>query len=250
MRCLVSTYALLAAQRFNLHSSRVQCPSSTQRDRPLDHGNRPYKARDASVDHSSGPGEGTSCCERPARLVGSTVLRLTESKASPHLPEACNSQPRIPSLHVESTPSLSSMPTEILINVFEYCPNLPTAASLARSSKTLNNVWNRHAPSICEKILTRSTECYDRAWTFVDAFIVSMRSWPAASKRSRATNRPDFVGPFSNICTSSGRWCRTRASMQLLAQMRTAEINERCQNRSRPSDGASLDEERHDDETR
>ncbi|KAL8845848.1 MAG: hypothetical protein Q9221_009016 [Calogaya cf. arnoldii] len=95
-----------------------------------------------------------------------------------------------------SPPTFSSLPTEILLNIFEHCPNLPTAASLARTCTTLNEVWNQYTPTICGHIFMRTTKHYLRVWAFACGFNAKESFLPPGRKQLRFANEPDFVRPF------------------------------------------------------
>lgn len=62
-----------------------------------------------------------------------------------------------------SPPSLASLAAEIRLQILECCPNVPTAASLARTSKAFYSTWDYYHRPICEIISKRIIECYDDA---------------------------------------------------------------------------------------
>lgn len=62
-----------------------------------------------------------------------------------------------------SRPSLDSLAAEIRLQILECCPDIPTAASLARTSKVFYSLWDRFYQQICEIIMMRTMECYDDA---------------------------------------------------------------------------------------
>ncbi|KAI4235170.1 MAG: hypothetical protein LQ349_003335 [Xanthoria aureola] len=57
----------------------------------------------------------------------------------------------------------SLIPSEIRLRIFESCPNVPTAASLAKVSKPFNNTWMSYKKSVCLHILERTIEYYQDA---------------------------------------------------------------------------------------
>ncbi|KAL8912487.1 MAG: hypothetical protein Q9171_002500 [Xanthocarpia ochracea] len=57
----------------------------------------------------------------------------------------------------------SDLPTEVLLLIFECCPDISTAVSLAQVSKDFNGTWMAYKKSICEEILARTIECYEEA---------------------------------------------------------------------------------------
>ncbi len=95
-------------------------------------------------------------------------------------------------------PSLSALPNEIITIIFEYSPNLATAASLARSSRTFNNIWNRDTSSLCETILSQTVQYYRTARIFAEDFLFSEVFIPLENRQSRTTNQPAWITPFFN----------------------------------------------------
>ncbi|KAL9029911.1 MAG: hypothetical protein Q9180_006971 [Flavoplaca navasiana] len=61
----------------------------------------------------------------------------------------------------------SLIPSEIRLRIFEFCPDVPTAASLAQISKPFNDTWMSYKKPICLGILERSVECYEDARNLV-----------------------------------------------------------------------------------
>ncbi|KAI4268278.1 MAG: hypothetical protein L6R38_007904 [Xanthoria sp. 2 TBL-2021] len=61
----------------------------------------------------------------------------------------------------------SLIPSEIRLRIFECCPDVPTAASLAQASKPFNSTWMSYKKSICPDILKRTVECYQDAINLV-----------------------------------------------------------------------------------
>ncbi|KAL8856866.1 MAG: hypothetical protein Q9178_006583 [Gyalolechia marmorata] len=66
----------------------------------------------------------------------------------------------------------SDLPTEVLLLIFECCPDISTAVSLAQVSKDFNGTWMTYKKSICEEILARTIECYEEAKCSVAAEIL------------------------------------------------------------------------------
>ncbi|KAL8876245.1 MAG: hypothetical protein Q9198_005526 [Flavoplaca austrocitrina] len=61
----------------------------------------------------------------------------------------------------------SPIPSEIRFRVFEFCPDVPTAANLAQISKPFNDTWMSYKKPICLGILEKSVECYEHARNLV-----------------------------------------------------------------------------------
>ncbi|KAI4266998.1 MAG: hypothetical protein LQ337_008573 [Flavoplaca oasis] len=61
----------------------------------------------------------------------------------------------------------SLIPSEIRLRIFEFCPDVPTAASLAQTSKPFNDTWMSYKKPVCLGILERSVECYEDARNLV-----------------------------------------------------------------------------------
>lgn len=97
-----------------------------------------------------------------------------------------------------ASPSLSALPNEIITMIFEFCPNLATAASLARTSHTFNDIWNRDTSSLCENILSRTVQYYRTARIFAEDFLVSEIFIPLVNRQSLTANQPAWMTPFFN----------------------------------------------------
>ncbi|KAL9034660.1 MAG: hypothetical protein Q9180_005280, partial [Flavoplaca navasiana] len=69
--------------------------------------------------------------------------------------------------HPQKTMACSLIPSEIRLRIFEFCPDVPTAASLAQISKPFNDTWMSYKKPICLDILERSVECYEDARNLV-----------------------------------------------------------------------------------
>ncbi|KAL8844231.1 MAG: hypothetical protein Q9176_001406 [Flavoplaca citrina] len=61
----------------------------------------------------------------------------------------------------------SLIPSEIRLRIFEFCPDVPTAASLAQISKPFNDTWMSYKESICSYIFITKVECCDEARNLV-----------------------------------------------------------------------------------
>ena len=66
-------------------------------------------------------------------------------------------------------PSLSNIPPEIQITVFQSLANLSDGASLARTSRTFNEIWRLNTASICDAMLPRIIDCLDDAANLIEA---------------------------------------------------------------------------------
>ncbi|KAL8844228.1 MAG: hypothetical protein Q9176_001403 [Flavoplaca citrina] len=97
-----------------------------------------------------------------------------------------------------ASPSLSAFPNEIITIIFEYSPNLATAANLARSSPTFNAIWNRDTSSLCEKILSQTVQYYRTARIFAEDFLLSEVFIPLVNRQSLTANQPAWITPFFN----------------------------------------------------
>lgn len=62
-----------------------------------------------------------------------------------------------------SRPDFSCLAAELRLEILECCADVPTAASLACTSKAFHSTWEQFHQPICERILKRSIECYDDA---------------------------------------------------------------------------------------
>ena len=69
--------------------------------------------------------------------------------------------------HCHNTMACSLIPSGIRLRIFEFCPDVPTAASLAQISKPFNDTWMSYKKPICLDILERSIECYEDARNLV-----------------------------------------------------------------------------------
>ncbi|KAL8685416.1 MAG: hypothetical protein Q9224_005824 [Gallowayella concinna] len=63
----------------------------------------------------------------------------------------------------------SIIPAEIRLHIFERCPDLATATSLARTCKSFNHVWNSYTEPILERIMPRSIVHYGYAQALASA---------------------------------------------------------------------------------
>ncbi len=59
--------------------------------------------------------------------------------------------------------TLNTLPPEILLRIFQCCPNLPVARKLASTCQATYSTWLGFQTSICEEILPRTIRCYDDA---------------------------------------------------------------------------------------
>ncbi|KAL8665973.1 MAG: hypothetical protein Q9168_007589 [Polycauliona sp. 1 TL-2023] len=57
----------------------------------------------------------------------------------------------------------SKLAAELRLQILESCPDVPTAANLARTSKAFWITWQRCQQKICEQVLERSIDCYEDA---------------------------------------------------------------------------------------
>ncbi|KAL8669027.1 MAG: hypothetical protein Q9168_006368 [Polycauliona sp. 1 TL-2023] len=55
------------------------------------------------------------------------------------------------------------LPAELRLQILESCPDVPTAASLARTSKSFYSTWEYIQQPLCEKLLKRSIDWYEDA---------------------------------------------------------------------------------------
>ncbi|KAI4222760.1 MAG: hypothetical protein L6R36_005918 [Xanthoria steineri] len=62
----------------------------------------------------------------------------------------------------------SLIPSEIRLHILEFCPNVPTATSLAQVSKPFNHTWMRYKKSVCLHVLERTVECYQDARLLIE----------------------------------------------------------------------------------
>lgn len=67
-----------------------------------------------------------------------------------------------------SSPTLSSLPTEIKCQIMEACDSLKTVLALAQTGSLFQQTWRLHAKSICQHVLPRSLDCYEYGQTLVD----------------------------------------------------------------------------------
>ncbi|KAL8669028.1 MAG: hypothetical protein Q9168_006369 [Polycauliona sp. 1 TL-2023] len=65
--------------------------------------------------------------------------------------------------------NLGSLAPELRLQILEYCPDVPTAASLARVTKAFHETWNHYHEPICHKLLEGSIECYADARPLAEA---------------------------------------------------------------------------------
>lgn len=82
---------------------------------------------------------------------------------------------------------------EILSNIFVYCPDLPTGASLGRWSNIWIEGWNHYTRPIYKNLVMQTVKSYERTRLFADIFIVSLKSWPTVRKQPHATNQPEYI---------------------------------------------------------
>ncbi|KAL8844230.1 MAG: hypothetical protein Q9176_001405 [Flavoplaca citrina] len=64
---------------------------------------------------------------------------------------------------VPSRPVPGCLPAELRLQILECCADVPTAVSLACTSKAFYSTWENFYQPVCERILKRSIECYDDA---------------------------------------------------------------------------------------
>ncbi|KAL8883960.1 MAG: hypothetical protein Q9215_007891 [Flavoplaca cf. flavocitrina] len=67
------------------------------------------------------------------------------------------------SIMVPSRPVPGCLPAELRLQILECCADVPTAVSLACTSKAFYSTWENFYQPVCERILKRSIECYDDA---------------------------------------------------------------------------------------
>lgn len=109
----------------------------------------------------------------------------------------------------------SLIPSEIRLRIFECCPDVPTAASLAQASKPFNSTWMSYKKSICPDILKRTVECYQDAINLVtqdtlveqsfEPFTASILANAKAAEHTYDTiiHDPSLFGPLREFDHSS-----------------------------------------------
>ena len=60
-------------------------------------------------------------------------------------------------------PSLTNMPSEVLMRVFRHTTTFSTASALSRTSPAIHAIWTANIPVICHIILPIAIECYEQA---------------------------------------------------------------------------------------
>ncbi|KAL8991819.1 MAG: hypothetical protein Q9169_007624 [Polycauliona sp. 2 TL-2023] len=75
------------------------------------------------------------------------------------------------------------MPAEMRLRIFESCPDLATAASLAQASKDFNGIWVAFKDSICSVILKQAIVCYDDASGLAKQQMFKKRSTTLTSRQ-------------------------------------------------------------------
>lgn len=65
--------------------------------------------------------------------------------------------------------SLSEIPNEIIVKIFQSMARFATATALSRTSRGLLLVWEANTTVICSAILTRIVPCHDQACEYVRA---------------------------------------------------------------------------------
>lgn len=71
-------------------------------------------------------------------------------------------------LSAMSSPALSQLPSELLIQIFESLEDFSTVSALGRTSCRLHSIWQANSASICPRILTNFIECPEEANTLFD----------------------------------------------------------------------------------
>ncbi|KAI4254260.1 MAG: hypothetical protein L6R42_007269 [Xanthoria sp. 1 TBL-2021] len=109
----------------------------------------------------------------------------------------------------------SLIPSEIRLRIFECCPDVPTAASLAQASKPFNSTWMSYKKSICQDILKRTVDCYQDAINLVtqdtlveqsfEPFTASILANAKAAEHTYDTiiHDPSLFGPIREFDHSS-----------------------------------------------
>ncbi len=71
-------------------------------------------------------------------------------------------------LSAMSSPALSQLPSELLIQILESLEDFSTVSALGRTSCRLHSIWQANSASICPRILTNVIECPEEANTLFD----------------------------------------------------------------------------------
>ncbi|KAL9118411.1 MAG: hypothetical protein Q9187_005045 [Circinaria calcarea] len=65
-------------------------------------------------------------------------------------------------------PSLSDMPSEIILSIFKVTDDLSTVTSLAGTVRIFYDIWGQNTTAITDSVLQRSFECYDDAQKLIE----------------------------------------------------------------------------------
>ncbi|KAL8664427.1 MAG: hypothetical protein Q9168_007909 [Polycauliona sp. 1 TL-2023] len=83
--------------------------------------------------------------------------------------------------------TFNSLPPELILRIFENCPDLSAAKNLGSTYRGTYAVWRAFLKSICEHVLSRTIRCYDDAKAVTTA--LEKVQWPPQSTNEAHVRR-------------------------------------------------------------